>query len=252
MNVITVEHLSLIRGHRRLIRDLSFSINPGQITVIMGPNGSGKSSLLLALLGLLPINSGFIQLNGRPLERFSRRDISRLMAWQGDMPPTEFGLTVHQRLELALERGLGELAGHDMEDICHLLEIGHLLKRRLAELSAGERQRTELAATLLRNTPLWLLDEPVAHLDLKHQVSWLALMKHYAQAGKAILAVLHDVQQACAIADEVILISDKGQATFGPADVMLTEKTLEELFQTPLSRLSDTNGRAVLLPSYEV
>ncbi|MFQ5354971.1 MAG: ABC transporter ATP-binding protein [Mariprofundaceae bacterium] len=250
MSLARVENISLSRGHRQLIRELSFSLIPGQITVVLGPNGAGKSSLLLALAGLLPYDAGSILLQGNPLDRMNRRQIAGLVAWQGDMPSVEFGLTVSQRLQLARDHGLSKEEGNAMEETCALLEIEHLLQRKLGDLSAGERQRTELAATVVRETPLWLLDEPVVHLDLKHQKIWFSLMRHYARAGKAMLTVLHDVQQACTVADEAILIFADGCTRFGSADAMLTAEILEELYQTPLSQFADASGRKIIIPSY--
>ncbi len=250
MSLARVENLSLSRGHRRLIRQLSFSLHPGRITVVLGPNGAGKSSLLLALAGLLPYHSGSVLLKNRSLEQMNRREIAGLIAWQGDMPSVEFGLTVAQRLQLARDHTLDKSLNSEMDEICTLLEIDPLLQRKLGDLSAGELQRTELAATVVRDTPLWLLDEPVVHLDLKHQKIWFTLMQRYAGAGKAILTVLHDVQQACNVADEAILIFANGHTRFGSVNDMLTAEMLEELYQTPLCQFADASGRKILIPSF--
>jgi len=226
--LIQASNLYLQRGNKQLLSGLSFSIQAGKITVILGPNGAGKSSLLLALAGLIPAD-GELLLNGANMAGYQRAALAKQVAWQGELPPTEFGLTVKQRLLLA--RGDND---RDMSPAVSAMEIETLLKRPLAELSSGERQRVELAALMLREVPVWLLDEPTAHLDLKHQAHCLKMMKKQAAAGRAIVTVLHDLQQAVVVADFIIFIDGKGYAESGPADQMLTIDRLSTLFDTPL------------------
>jgi len=228
--LIHASNLLLQRGNRQLLSGLSFSIQSGQITVILGPNGAGKSSLLLALAGLIPAD-GELLLNRAAIAGYKRSELARQIAWQGELPPTEFGLTVKQRLLLAYGDGDGD---RDISVATFAMEIDALLNRPLAELSSGERQRVELAALMLREVPIWLLDEPTAHLDLKHQARCLKMMKNQAAAGRAIVTVLHDLQQAVAVADFVIFIDGKGHAEWGHADQMLTIDRLSTLFDTPL------------------
>ncbi|MCF7820917.1 MAG: ABC transporter ATP-binding protein [Mariprofundaceae bacterium] len=226
--LIQASNLCLQRGNRQLLSGFSFSIQAGKITVILGPNGAGKSSLLLALAGLIPAD-GELLLNGVAITGYKRHELARDVAWQGELPPTEFGLTVKQRLLLA--HGEDDC---DMPPAALAMEIEDLLNRPLAELSSGERQRVELAALMLREAPVWLLDEPTTHLDLRHQAHCLKMMKKQAASGRTIVTVLHDLQQAAAVADSVILIDGNGSAQCGPANRMLTIGRLSTLFDTPL------------------
>ncbi len=225
------------RGESTLLSGLSCQIRAGEVTVVLGPNGAGKSSLLLALAGLIPV-LGIIELQGRPLSAYHRMELTAQVAWQGDLPPTEFGLTVKQRLELAA----GE---SDVESTAAAMDIAPLLQRPLGELSSGERQRAELAALMLRDTPIWLLDEPTAHLDLKHQIHCIQMLKSQRDKGRAIMTVLHDIQQAMAIADHLILIDGKGGAEYGQAHQLFEGRKLTELFDAPL-----TQQGGVLMPDY--
>ncbi|MDX8390132.1 MAG: ABC transporter ATP-binding protein [Mariprofundaceae bacterium] len=244
MNPLDIRQLQMSRGSHTLFQGLNLSVETGQITVVMGPNGAGKSSLLLALSGMLSV-SGEIILQGKLLETFSRQRIAHQIAWQGDLPPTEFGLTVEQRLRLAscgeaLAKGddetkLGETA------VC--MEIDAFMQRALGELSSGERQRVELAALMLRECPIWLLDEPTSHLDLRHQIVCLNMLHEQAASGRAIVVVLHDIQQAMAIADDVILLDGSGHVDTGKAVNMLTRKRLQSVFKVALDEQS-------LLPDY--
>ncbi len=244
---IEARDLVLRRGERELIRGLNFHLQGGRITVILGPNGAGKSSLLLALSGMLDVTAGAVYLNEKPLAAYTRSDIADVLAWQGDVPPGEFGLTVDQRLQLAMCSGLNSDIDQEKRlAACAAQDLLPLCQRSLATLSSGERQRVELAALLVRDCPIWLLDEPCAHLDIRHQVAWLHSMRDKANGGMAIIAVLHDVQQAAAIADDVILVYGDGRVRSGPAADLLIPDILDDVLQTELRLMED----GVLIADY--
>ena len=237
--VLKLTGLTVERGGRVLLSTLNCEIMAGEVVVVLGPNGAGKSSLLLALVGLLPA-AGELELLGRSLPGYNRDELSNLIAWQGDLPPTEFGLTVSQRLALAAVEN--DVA---IEDVAIDMDITSLLHRPLGELSSGERQRTELAALMLRDAPVWLLDEPTAHLDLKHQIQTVEMIKEQRSRGRAIVTVLHDLQQAMAVANRLILIDGKGCAEYGEADHLFSSERLSQLFDAPVVMQG-----SVLVPDY--
>lgn len=240
--MLRVRDLSIRRGGRILVKRVSLQLAAGGVLAVLGPNGAGKSSLLLALAGLLPAQGGSIELAGRPLPATSRRAIAALIAWQGELPPTDFGLTVEQRLRLANAEAEGMAAALAQ------LDLDGMQGRTLAELSAGERQRVELAAVMLRDCPIWLLDEPTAHLDLKHQAAWLAIMRREAGRGRAIAVVLHDINQAASVATKALLVYGDGRASYGGSGALLAPDSLARLYGVPLVCLRDTAGRSVLIP----
>jgi len=237
--LLTLSNATVKRGGNILIAGLSCAFRAGEAVVILGPNGAGKSTLLLALAGLIPVD-GDIALHGAALGDYSRSELSRHIAWQGELPPTEFGLSVQQRLDLAA----GE-AGGDIAAVAQDMDIEALLHRPLGTLSSGERQRTELAALMLRDAPIWLLDEPTAHLDLKHQIHCIQMLKAQRAQGRAIITVLHDLQQAMAMADHLILVDGRGRAEYGAAQTLLNSAILSQLFHAPVMQQG-----TVLIPDY--
>lgn len=248
--MLQVDGLGLRRGGRWLFRELSLEAEAGHVTVVMGPNGAGKSSLLFALAGILPADAGSIRVNDRKLTGCSRAEIARLVAWQGEFPPAEFGLTVHARLSLAVPASLEDGQGR-LDAVGREMELIGLSDSSLGALSSGERQRVELAALMLRDSPVWLLDEPAAHLDLRHQAAALAMLRREAGQGRTIVVVLHDIQQAMSIADQVVLLGSDGCSHVGAADDMLHPDMLESIFNLPLERIEGADGKRHIVPRYE-
>jgi len=238
--MIKVHNLNLKRGDKQLISNLTMQVTAGDVVVVLGPNGAGKSTLLLALSGLLTNFTGNIMFGDKPIADYTHADLAGLVAWQGELPPTEFGLTVQQRLQLAASEATSRLT-----QALDYLELESLKHRALGELSSGERQRVEIAALMMRDCPVWLMDEPTAHLDMKHQVDCLKLIKQQSKKGRLIITVLHDLQQAAAVADVVVLLDGKGGANVGSAEDLLTAVQLEPIFKVKLQG----SGRN-LIPSY--
>lgn len=241
--ILSVSGLSVERGRHRLFAGLDADVAAGEVHVVLGPNGAGKSSLLLALAGVIDCD-GECLLQGKALHAFSRSELARRIAWQGELPPTEFGLTVGERLDLAAGTGSSGLQG-----AVTAMELEDLLGRSLGELSSGERQRVEIAAVMVRDCPLWLFDEPTAHLDLKHQMAVLGMFRDEAAKGRAIVTVLHDLPQAASVASHAVLLDGHGGAEAGEADGLLTRERLGSLFQVKLQSCSG-EGTRLLLPDY--
>ena len=238
--MLSFQQLSVSRAGRRLLSGLDLEVPLGTVVAVLGPNGAGKSSLLLALAGMLEAE-GDVTWSGKSLFGMSRKQLAETVAWQGELPPAEFGLTVRQRLELAA----GKEADTTLPKSAAKMEIDRLLLRDLAALSSGERQRVEIAALSLRDAPLWLMDEPSAHLDLKHQAACLQLMREEASAGRTIITVLHDLAQAQAVADQVVLVYGDGRVEAGPASERMTAEALQALFGVGLKRAG-----GAILPDY--
>ncbi|MDX8387500.1 MAG: ABC transporter ATP-binding protein [Ghiorsea sp.] len=228
--MLIIQSLRLERGDRTLLALLDAEFKTGQIVAVLGPNGAGKSTLLLSILGLHAPSAGVVTLKGKSVYEYSRQALSEHIAWQGDLPPSEFGLTVGQRLSLAAEGDVSQ----DIHEALTYMELAHLEQRSLAELSSGERQRVEIASTMVRDRPIWLMDEPTAHLDMRHQSDCLKLMKKKAGQGRLIITVLHDLQQAAAVADVIVLLDGKGGVEVGSAAEMLVAQRLEPVFGVEL------------------
>lgn len=244
MTSLVIDGLNIDRDGRHLVEDLRCILNQSSVTAILGPNGAGKSTLLSILAGIIPGAGSHVRWKDRYWNQYSRKQLAEIVSWQGVIEYTDFGLTVNDRLQLSA----GNWSGTVAEEILQKLEVNDLVTKPLAHLSSGERQRVELAAAFLRDSPVLLLDEPTTHLDLQHQAACLQLIRHQADTqGRVVLVVLHDVTQAVSVSDQAILLDGNRGYESGSASGLLTAERLSRLFHMKLRSLDDG---ALLLPDY--
>jgi len=197
---LAAEGLSAAYGSRKVFRDISFSISPGELTAVIGPNGSGKTTLLQALCGIHRETEGAVRVAGRSLGRLSRREIARHVAFVPQSSGLDFHITVEDAIALGRYPWLGAMApfgdrDHDaVESALAVMALEGLRHRPLQTLSGGERQRVLLARALAQETPILLLDEPAASLDLRYQQGIFLRLKQLAATGSvAILIAEHQI-----------------------------------------------------------
>ncbi|WP_026289837.1 ABC transporter ATP-binding protein [Thioalkalivibrio sulfidiphilus] len=233
---------------------LSFTVEPGQCWGILGPNGAGKTTLLHTLAGLHAPRSGNVHLEGRSMAALSRREIARRLALVFQHHHDGFPATVLEtaligrhpfmrpwQLETAedLGRARAALKRVDLADLEH---------REVSTLSGGERQRLAFATALAQDPRLYLLDEPVSHLDLHHQVALLNIVGEKVAAGHAAVLSLHDVNLAARHCDHILLLYPDGNACWGPTADMLLLPVLERLYGQSLVQ-GEVDGVPVFLPT---
>jgi len=215
--VTTLHARSISFGYARrsICRDLSLAVQPGLITAIVGRNGCGKSTLLKAMLGLIRTTAGVVELDGRPLRRWSRREVARRIAYLPQSPVAPQGLTVRELVSLGRyphRRLTGNNPRQDREVVANSLahcEIQHLAERAVSTLSGGERQRAWIATVLAQDSPLVLLDEPITALDIQHQLQVMTLLRALNQQhGLTVCMVLHDINLALRYCDHLVAMRD--------------------------------------------
>jgi ABC-type cobalamin/Fe3+-siderophores transport system ATPase subunit len=241
-------------GPRAIFAEVALTVRPGELVALCGPNGAGKSTLLRLLLGLHAPSAGQVRLGGDPVAALSRRQIARRAALLPQDAPVDLPLTVREAVALGrlphLDRFQPEGAA-DAQAVEHALaatDTAALSDRPVAELSGGERQRVHLARALAQEAPLLLLDEPIAGLDLAHQLQALDLLRTIVDAGRGALVALHDLSLAARRCDRMILLADgRIRADDAPA-LVLTPETLAEVFGVRAEVRLDGEGRPFVLP----
>ncbi len=253
---LEVRRLSVAYGERPALRDVSLAVAVGELMGLVGPNGSGKTTLIRAASGVVAPRGGEVRLGGVDAAALSAREVALRAAVVPQNPPLPpafsaleivlMGRTPHLRL-------LQAESGADLEAARRAMLATHTWQfadRRVGELSGGERQRLLVARALAQETPLLLLDEPTAHLDVGHQAATLRLMLHLCRGeGKAVLAAVHDLTLAAQFCDRLVMLH-RGEvvAEGAPADV-LTPERVRTVYGASVHVLSHPlTGRPVLAP----
>jgi iron complex transport system ATP-binding protein len=232
---VVVQDLHFSYGSRPILAGIDLTVAAGEFVALVGVNGSGKSTLLRLIAGLLKPSSGRIVLDGADLASLSRREVARRLAVLHQSLPPVPGLTVRRLVRQGRypHRGpLGMLRESDtMDEALEVAGVAHLADRVLDTLSGGERQRVRLALAVAQNTGVLLLDEPTAHLDIRHQLEVLDLVSSLRAArGLTVVTVLHELDHAARFAERVVALH-RGRvwADGAPADV-ITPGLLADVF----------------------
>jgi iron complex transport system ATP-binding protein len=234
--ILRAAQLSVAMGARALVSDLDLRVEAGEIWAVLGCNGSGKSTLLHALAGLAPAQSGSVEIAGQPLTAYARRDLGRTVGVLLQREDAEFwgSLAAYVALGRYPHGGAWFGASADDEEIVlsalAAFELDALAAQSFSTLSGGERQRARLAQLWAQRPSLLLLDEPLQHLDLRHQLRTLELVRRaVAETGRAALVVLHDLAYATRC-DKVLLLYGNGRYEAGNAAELLQPERLESLY----------------------
>jgi iron complex transport system ATP-binding protein len=217
-----------IRG-RHIIRGISLETAENRVVGIIGPNGSGKSTLIKTLFSIVPYQGGDILLNGKNIQRISRKSIARQVSYIGQETGMSFDFTVREVVEMGRypygnKRNIHAVVNEALD----LLGISHFLNRNIRTLSGGERKLVYLARTIAQETDTIILDEPTNHLDIKHQ---LLIMKYLKGSGKTILIVIHDLHLAAKFCDELYLIKEGRVFLQGKPAEVLRRDNVKQVFE---------------------
>ena len=232
--MICVDHLCYhYKGGRPILRDVSFELEDGRFLAVLGNNGVGKSTLLKCMNRILTADSGHCRIDGEDLLTLSHREIAKRVAFVAQhVPDTQ--MTVHDMVMLGrrpyMTWGVTEHDHHVVHEAMRYLNLEDMRGRFLNRLSGGERQKVMLARALAQDTPVILLDEPTAFLDLPNRYELATLLRRLAHdEGKCILFSTHDLDVALGLCDAVALI-DTPDLHCLPASDMASSGHIERLF----------------------
>ena len=243
--------LGLAAGGRELVRALDLALAPGQCWALLGRNGAGKTSLLLALAGLRAPHSGAVALDGAPLASYRRGDLARRIAVLFQDEEADFWGSAFDYVMLGRYPRSRSAWSADEEGAAGArrwlaeLDLADHAAQGYRTLSGGERQRARIAQVLLQDADILLFDEPLQHLDLRHQGQVMRTLSACAARGKTVLAALHEPGHAARHCGFSLLLYDAGRTSLGRSSDMLTQANLEALYQCPL----EAGGAQSFLPS---
>ena len=236
MTTLSTKNLTLAHPGKTLLRDLSLAFAPGECWAVLGPNGSGKSTLLHVLAGVRAAQGGVIKLDNTGLANMSRRELAQRIGLLLQEESNGFHGSVGEYVELGLFSQGTWLSGNThaaskAHAAMSRMQIALQADRPWQQLSGGERQRARLAQLLAQAPDIYLLDEPLLHLDLRHQLGVLQCFRALAKEnGKTVVMVLHDSLWASRFCDRALMLYDDGTCRFGAADALITKTNLAQLY----------------------
>ncbi|MEU3344468.1 heme ABC transporter ATP-binding protein [Streptomyces sp. NPDC006700] len=245
------EALRVRRGPREVLDGVDVAVRAGEVLALVGPNGAGKSTLLAALAADLPPTAGVVRVHGRPAQEWSAPELALRRAVLPQSAALSFPFAVEEVVRMGRAPHASWASPDEDERIVAeamaATEVTAFAARPFPALSGGERARVALARVLAQRTPLLLLDEPTAALDLKHQEMVLRLCRDRAHAGDAVVVVLHDLGLAAAYAHRVAILCAGRVVADGPPAEVFSEELLSRVYDQRVEVLPHPRTGAVLV-----
>ncbi|ACY95685.1 MULTISPECIES: heme ABC transporter ATP-binding protein [Thermomonospora] len=250
---LSARGLAVRREGRTVLSGIDLEVRHGEMLLLVGPNGAGKSTLLGALCGDIRPAEGRVTIAGRPLESWTARELAMRRAMLPQHHAVAFSFTVADIVRMGRSPWVGTpLEEEDEEAVQQAMreaDIDAFADRPFTALSGGEQARAALARVLAQRTATLLLDEPTAALDIRHQELVFTVLTAQAAAGRAVVAVVHDLDLAATYADRVAVLSGGAVVACGPPAQVLTAPLLSEVYRHRIEVLPHPRtARPVILP----
>ena len=248
--IIKCENVSVVRGETTILQDVSLQANQGELIAILGPNGAGKSTLLGVLAGDLIPNSGTVNFGGDQISSLTKRELALRRAVLPQQVTVSFPFSVEEVVEMG--RGPKPTSGDQdlIEMAMKRVDVLEMRPRLYRSLSIGEQARVSMARILAQDTPLLLLDEPTAVLDIGQQEKLMRIVRSLVDDGRTVIAVFHDLNVAMSFADRVVLLQKGKQVATGAPRETMTAETLSNIYEHKIDviTVNDDTG-PVVIPS---
>ncbi len=249
----SLEARALSGGYEKqeVFNNLAIALPQGKFIALTGPNGSGKSTLLKFFYKELTPSSGSVHIGGSDVSSLTQKNLARKIGFVPQNGRIDYDFSVLE----AVSMGRYAHGGHDeegtVEEAMRDCDILHLRNKRVTELSGGEMQRVLLARSLCQQGGVLLLDEPVNHLDVKHQRTMMNLLKRLVEKNLSVICVLHDLLLVQVYSDETILLKKGKVFANGPTAEVICHKNLHEVYNIQAHKIHDPSlGRDLWMPTW--
>jgi iron complex transport system ATP-binding protein len=253
--LLEVDSLDIRVGSRILVRNLTMRVNAGEVWCILGANGAGKTIFLDTVVGLRGATGATIRIAGKPAGEWRALEAAKIRAFLPQTLHDAFSASVLDVVIMGRHPYLsrwaweGDTERHMALAALAAVDLADMADRDVTTLSGGERQRVAIAALLMQDTPLLLLDEPVAHLDLHHQITILGHLARLASTRKrAVIFSVHDLNLAARFATHAMLYREDGSVDRGPIAEVMNVDALSGAFRYPVARVT-VGERSVFVPN---
>lgn len=253
---VRINGLNWSFGSTAILKDITLQLDKGRFTGIIGPNGSGKTTLLKNITAWLKPHRNTVFIGGRDVLSYGDRELARSIAVVSQSTRTEFDFTALEVVLMGRLPHISRLRNESSDDIRICREkmesthTWHLRDRPIGRLSGGELQRVAIARALAQNAQILLLDEPVSHLDIRHQIKVLDMIKRLQRKeGLCIIAVFHDLNLAAQYSDLLALMHKGRIKCFGSPGEVLTRENIREVYELEVHMMKNPiNGLPHIVP----
>ena len=233
--MIQVQALSKFYGKKKVVEDVTVSIQRGKITSFIGPNGAGKSTLLSMVSRLLDADSGEVLIDQSNIKKMKSNDFSKIVSILKQSNYMNVRLTIRELVAFGrFPYSKGRLTAEDEKMVDQAIEymaLKDMEDRYLDELSGGQKQRAFIAMVIAQDTEYILLDEPLNNLDMKHSVQIMKILRRLVDdLGKTVVIVLHDINFASVYSDRIVALKDGKVVKDGPTNEIIQSKALKEIY----------------------
>ncbi|MEO1494179.1 MAG: ATP-binding cassette domain-containing protein [Pseudomonadota bacterium] len=256
--MLEVQNLSVSLAGRDVLREVSLTLEAGEVVAVVGPNGAGKSTLLSAMSGSLRPGSGRVVMDGTDISSLKADQLALRRAVLEQTPRRDIPFAADTLINLAIPRQINPAEATKItEQVLNAVGMTELASHSVDRMSGGEAHRTHLArawaqlmsARLLGHPGYLLVDEPTASLDLVHQSAVCEIARKSAAEGAGVLMIVHDLTLAAAVADRIALLDQGRLVAVGSPSTVLTSEMIARTYKTPvLTHVID--GQLVVLPQH--
>ncbi len=255
-NAIKIKDLTFSFDEEPILNEINLTIETGKFYAILGPNGSGKTTLLRTIAKTLDVKEDSIFINETDINRIGTKSLAKKLAVVPQNSEIRFDFSVFDLVLMGRAPYLARFAVEGAEDLriaqkaMELTDTWRLRDRSIHTLSGGEMQRVIIARVMTQQTGIIILDEPVSHLDIYHQIELLKEIKDLNQTARVtVLAVLHDLNLAAAFCDYLILMNQGKIHSLGPPEALLTKEIVKKIYGVEVDIIkAPGNGRPYLIP----
>jgi iron complex transport system ATP-binding protein len=242
------------RPHAAALDRVSCQVTGSELVAVVGPNGSGKTTLVRALLGLVPLESGSVTVDDRPVSAWSRRSLAQVVGVVGQQEEAVFPLSVAETVMLGRYARLGPVSAPGAADRAAVqaslerCDIVSLAQRPIDSLSGGEWKRVRIARALAQEPRALMLDEPTASLDVRHEMELFELIRQLVDGGLAGLVITHHLNLAARFSHRIVLLDRGAVVAMGTPAEVLRRETLSRVFEWPVAATSRSDGSPQVVP----
>lgn len=236
MGFLDIENVNYTIGENKILENITIDFAKGNFYSIVGPNGSGKTTLLKNIIKSINPTKGLVVLDGQDMKAMKAKEVALKIGYVPQNTSMELDFTCYDVVMMGRSHKLKAFQNESKSDVdsvikaMKVMDTLHLKDKFITEISGGERQRVILARAIAQDGECIILDEPISHLDIKHQIAVLEQLQKLKNSGKTIITVLHDLNFALNYSEEVILMKEGKVYSQGKVDKVLTSEHIKHVY----------------------